>query len=178
MWIGSVPRWQWIAVLGMIFLVLGWGMISNPLLTIRSMLIIVGIALICAGVYGIIASKQAPAERNLLWGAICCMVLGVASILLTRLTAEVWAYVIAVQSLVAGIVQAALIIEVRHEPLPRLALILSAALSLLLGLLLFLKPITAFMAFLAFFGLCALVGGILLMIIALDAATNGPNREY
>jgi uncharacterized membrane protein HdeD (DUF308 family) len=164
-----LQRWQALAVLGALALLLGVGIILNPPVAVKSLLTIFGIASISVGLYGFFAGERTDAPGDAFWGALFCVLLGVASIVITELTWAILAYVVAVQCGVAAVVQVSLIVELRHERVLVRVLSLSTILSLLLGVLLVLSPITSLLALCAIFGFCLLVAGILLLILAFDA---------
>ncbi|HKD77474.1 MAG TPA: DUF308 domain-containing protein [Ktedonobacterales bacterium] len=166
-----LQRWQTLAILGALALLLGVGTIVNPPVAVKSLLTIFGLAAISVGLYGFFADERSSAPGDTFWGALFCVMLGVASVVLTELTWTIMAYVVAVQCGVAAVVQVSLIVEMRHERVLARVLSLSAILSLLLGLLLVLTPTTTLMALFAFLGFCLLVIGIVLLILAFDAHT-------
>ncbi len=165
------------AILGVFAVLLGVGIILNPPVAVKSLLIVFGLVAIGVGLYGCFTGERLPAPDDTVWGALLCVLLGAASLIVTQLTWQILAYVVAVQCFIAAIAQVSQIVEVRHERMLQRVLSLSAILSVMLGLLLILAPTTTLMALFAIFGFCLLVVGILLLILAFDARAIATHQK-
>jgi uncharacterized membrane protein HdeD (DUF308 family) len=160
-------RWWAVVVRGVAAIVFGVLTLLVPGVTLAALVLLFGAYAIVEGIFNVIASLSGgPAGERwwvLLFEGIVSIAAGVVTFLWPGLTALVLLWVIAGWAIVTGVLEIAAAIRLRREIEGEWTMALSGALSILLGIGIFVLPAVGALAVAATIGVYAIVFGVLLL---------------
>lgn len=170
MWTLLSRNWWVFLLRGVLAVIFGILALIWPDVTLLTLIILFGAYALVDGIFAIIAGIAAYGTAERWWAEVIEGVLGMAIGLLTLFwpgaTALVVLYFIAAWAVVTGILEIAAAIQMRRYISGEWLLILSGAVSVIFGLLLFLFPGAGALGLITVIGAFAILFGILLIVLA------------
>lgn len=170
--VATLARHWWVLLLrGLAAIVFALLTSAQPDIALAALVLLFGAYVLIEGVLGVgnaIAARRDNREwwLLLLW-AVAGVVVGVLTFMRPDVTTLALLYYIAAWALVSGVMQIGLALRVRRAVTGEWALILSGALSVLFGVLLFAQPASGAVAIAWLIALYAYLYGVLLVLLAL-----------
>ena len=159
-------HWWVVLLRGILAILFGLMAYAWPGLTIAVLVLLWGAYALVDGIFEVIAGV-----RGKWWGLVFLGLLGIAAGIVTFLwpgiTALVLLWMIAIWAIVVGVLQIAAAIRLRKEVQGEWLWILSGVLTVLLGVVLILRPGAGALSVLWLIGAFAILWGVLLCILAL-----------
>lgn len=167
----------WIVVLRGIFAVLfGIGAIIWPGLTVTVLVILFGAYSLVDGIFMLIAGIRGGAGVHrlpLIGQGILSIVLGILVLAWPGLTALALLYFIAVWAIIIGIIQIVSAVQLRKEIANEWFLGIAGAISVLFGLICFIRPLSGALAVIWLIGIYAILFGIVLIVLGFRLRSMG-----
>jgi uncharacterized membrane protein HdeD (DUF308 family) len=165
-----IRNWWAIAVRGILGILFGLAAFVFPGITLGALILLFGVYAVIDGVFAIVAGIRA-AEHHERWGVlllegIAGIAAGVLTLVWPALTAVVLLYVIAVWSLIKGILRIAAAIRLRRTIQGEWLLGLNGVFSVVFGILLIAMPAIGLLTLVWLVGAYAIIFGILLLGLA------------
>lgn len=177
-----VRNWWALALRGVAAIVFGLLAFLMPAFTLVWLVLLFGAYVLVDGVFSIITGIRA-AERHERWWpfaleGLASIVLGVLTFVMPAATALVLLYFVSAWAIVTGLIRIGAAIRLRREIQGEWLLILNGALSVVLGILIFVRPAAGLITLVWLIGAYATVFGIVLVGLAfrLRAHTRGAAR--
>jgi len=161
-------HWWVLALRGLLAVIFGALALIWPAITVSALVILFGIYAIFDGLlslFSALTNRNRPGWLLLLIGSIAGIAVGILTFIWPRVTALMLLYVIAAWALVTGVLELVAAFQLRRELEGEWALALAGATSIILGLLLALRPSSGLIAVAWFVGVYAILFGILLIIL-------------
>jgi uncharacterized membrane protein HdeD (DUF308 family) len=163
-------NWGWVMLRGVAALIFGLLTLFNPGISLVVLVIFFGAYAIVDGIFAIISALANRREERH-WGALLVnglisLAIGIVTFIWPGITAFALLYLIAAWALITGIMEIATAIRLREIIRGEWLLILAGALSILFGILLFVRPGAGALAVVLWIGAYAVVFGILLIVLA------------
>ena len=176
-----LSRAWWVFLLrGVMAIVFGLGALLVPAITLSLAILIYGAYALADGVVATIGAFGGRSKGGFSWAVLLIGLLGIGAGLVTfvypGLTALVLLYLIAGWSILRGIVEIAVAIELRKEIQGEGWLILAGLTSVLFGMFLVLRPGAGALAVLWIIGVFAIVFGIVNILLAMRLKGLTPAR--
>jgi uncharacterized membrane protein HdeD (DUF308 family) len=164
-------NWGWIALRGVAALVFGILTFLAPGLSLATLVLLFGAFALANGVFEIISAvtnrEGEPHWVAALIGGILSVGAGLVTLFLPGITAIVLLYWIAAWAIVTGIAEVVTAIRLRRELTGEWMLVLAGVLSVVFGVVLFVRPGVGALALVLWIGAYAVVLGIVLIGFAL-----------
>jgi uncharacterized membrane protein HdeD (DUF308 family) len=164
-------NWRWVVLRGIVALAFGIMAFIWPAITLAALVLLWAAYAFADGVFALIAAFRIRDRGRPFWAMVIVGVLGIAAgvvgILWPGMTALVLLMFIAAWAFFMGIFQIVAAVRLRKEIEGELLLGLSGVLSLLFGLLLFLRPGEGALAVVWLIGAYAVFFGVLLIILGI-----------
>lgn len=178
-------NWWFLVVNGLIAILFGIfllffdkDMIQILMIYIGIGVIVMGAVLLLAAIRNIKADKQAG---MLLFESILILIIGLILILFPSFSLKFFLIIIGVWAIILGIVQLAILINIKEKIASKNILLFNGALTIVLGVMLFFDPITTAGFLLKILGVLAIIFGILMIYFGFVLKTikmalegNGP----
>lgn len=163
-------NWWALALRGVFAIIFGLIALINPGLTLFALVFLFGAYSLVDGVFGVAAAVRA-AEAHNRWGwllveGIAGIVAGIVAFVVPGITAIVLLYLIAAWALVTGVFELIAGFRLRGHLANEWLLLLSGAASIILGVLLIVRPGAGALALLWLIGFYAILFGVLMLILA------------
>lgn len=163
-------NWWALAIRGVLAILFGLIAFLNPGVTLAALVLLFGAYAVIDGVFTIIAGVRA-AERHERWWPLALE--GVASIL-AGVIAFVWPaataiallFLVAAWAIVTGVLEVAAAVRLRKEVQGEWLLILNGLLSLVLGVILLVRPGAGLLVLVWWIGAYAVIFGVILLMLA------------
>jgi uncharacterized membrane protein HdeD (DUF308 family) len=163
-------RWWAIALRGVVAIVFGILAFVWPGITVTALVLLFGAYALVDGVFAVVAALSGAGQGVPLWALLLEGLAGIAAGILTFLwpgvTELVLLLFIASWAVVTGVLEIIAAIRLRAVLRNEWALVLSGVLSILLGILFFISPITGALVIAYWVGAYAILFGILLLVLA------------
>jgi uncharacterized membrane protein HdeD (DUF308 family) len=161
-------NWWLVALRGALAVVFGVLTLVWPDVTLLALILLWGVYALVDGVSSIVLGAAVPGHRwaNVLIGVVGVLA-GLVAILLPGETAVVLLVIIAVWAVVAGVIQVAAALALRRQLKHAWFLVVTGALTLVLGVVLLLNPGAGALALVTTIAVFALIWGISLILLAL-----------
>lgn len=164
-------NWGWMMLRGVAALIFGLLTLFNPGISLVVLVIFFGAYAIVDGIFTIIASVANRREERhwvaLLVNGLISLAVGIVTFLWPGITAFALLYLIAAWALITGIMEIVTAIRLREIIRGEWLLVLAGVLSVLFGILLFVRPGAGALAVVLWIGAYAVIFGILLIVLAL-----------
>ncbi len=168
-------NWWMVVLRGVLAILFGVAAFVWPGITWFSLVILFGAYAIFDGVIAVVTglrqAKDSPRWWVFLLEGLVSIGAGVAAFLWPGVTAYVLVIVIAAWAVITGILEIAAAIRLRHEITNEWMLGLGGLLSVVLGVLLFLRPVAGGLALVWMIGAYALIFGVLLIALGFRLRT-------
>jgi len=185
----TLSNYWWVfLVRGIVAILFGLAALAWPGLTIATLVIVFGAYALVDGIFAIIDGISTRSENDRWWAEILIGLAGVVAgiwvMAYPGLTAVGLMYFIAAWWLVTGVVQIFYAIRVRKEIANEWYLILTGALSAVLGIAFMLFPGKGALSLIWVIGIYAIVFGILFVLLSFrvkklgDNLSGGPGRPF
>ena len=163
-------NWWALALRGVFAIIFGLIALINPGLTLLALVFLFGAYSLIDGVFGVAAAVRA-AEAHNRWGwllveGIAGIVAGIIALVVPGLTAIVLLYLIAAWALVTGVFELIAGFRLHGHLANEWLLLLGGAASIILGVLLIVRPGAGALALLWLIGFYAILFGVLMLILA------------
>jgi uncharacterized membrane protein HdeD (DUF308 family) len=163
-------NWWALALRGVFAIIFGLIALINPGLTLLALVFLFGAYSLIDGVFGVAAAVRA-AEAHNRWGwllveGIAGIVAGIIAFVVPGITAIVLLYLIAAWALVTGVFELIAGFRLRGHLANEWLLLLGGAASIILGVLLIVRPGAGALALLWLIGFYAILFGVLMLILA------------
>jgi uncharacterized membrane protein HdeD (DUF308 family) len=163
-------NWWALALRGVFAIIFGLIALINPGLTLLALVFLFGAYSLVDGVFGVAAAVRA-AEAHNRWGwllveGIAGIVAGIIAFVVPGITAIVLLYLIAAWALVTGVFELIAGFRLRGHLASEWLLLLGGAASIILGVLLIVRPGAGALALLWLIGFYAILFGVLMLILA------------
>lgn len=163
-------NWGWMLLRGVAALIFGLLTLFNPGITLVVLVIFFGSYAIVDGVFTIISAIANRHEAShwvaLLINGVISLAVGIVTFVWPGITAFALLYLIAAWALITGITEIVTAIRLREVIRGEWVLVLAGVLSILFGILLFLRPGAGALAVVLWIGAYAVIFGILLIVLA------------
>jgi uncharacterized membrane protein HdeD (DUF308 family) len=176
--VSALSRAWWLVLIrGLLAIVFGIAAFVWPGITLLVLVAFFGAYMFVDGVVALVAAIQFRHERErwpaLLLEAVIGIVIGVVTFLVPGITALAWIYTIAAWAIVTGILEIVAAIRLRRAIANEWFLLLSGALSIVLGVVLALLPLAGLIAWVWVIGAYAVIFGALLIGLAFRLRSAG-----
>jgi len=166
-----VRNWWALALRGVAAIVFGLLALIMPAFTLVWLVLLFGAYVLVDGVFSIIAGIRA-AERHERWWpfaleGLASIVVGILAFVMPAATALVLLYFVAAWAIVTGAIRIGAAIRLRREVRGEWLLILNGALSVILGILIVVRPGAGLLTLVWLLGVYAVVFGVMLVGLAL-----------
>jgi len=163
-------NWWALALRGVFAIIFGLIALINPGLTLLALVFLFGAYSLIDGVFGVAAAVRA-AEAHNRWGwllveGIAGIVAGIIAFVVPGITAIVLLYLIAAWALVTGVFELIAGFRLRGHLANEWLLLLGGAASIILGVLLIVRPGAGALALLWLIGFYAILFGVLMLSLA------------
>ena len=169
--IGIARNWWILAGRGLLAIALGLYLVLLPGMALATMILAFGIAVLVAGILGIIAAMRVHDQHErsfaLAVEGVICLLFGLLALLRPDATAFVWLFLISGFAVVSGILHMAAAIQLRRQIEGEWVLILNGALTTLLGVRMLLLPWAGLLSLAWLIGIYSLCFGVLLVALAI-----------
>lgn len=175
---GLARNWWLLAIRGIAGILFGIGAFVWPGLTLSVLILLVGAYALVDGLFALIAGIGARRWLMALEG-LAGLILGVLTFVWPGITALVLLYFIAMWSIITGVFEIAMAVQLRKVIANEWMLILSGILSLILGFVLIVYPGAGALSLIWLIGAYALIFGIVTLGLAfrLRSAHNNVDRQ-
>lgn len=179
---GSKVMWEALVVRGVAGILFGIAAVFWPALTLVTLVYIISIYILVSGVVGMVESVvNMTRGESWFWAMVLGIVeLGVGLYLVRHpsVTFTTFILVAGLLFIARGVFEGVMALLEENAATPRMLMIISAVLSVLVGIVLLLQPASGGVAFVWILGLYALVTGPIWIALALDVknATEGKRR--
>lgn len=164
-------RWWVFVVRGVLAVVFGVIALVWPETTIQVLVILFGIYAVLDGLFALVTALTSRRRRGGWWlllvEAVAGIGAGVLAFVWPQVTAVALLYLIAGWAILTGLLELLAALQLRREIEGEWALVLAGVVSIILGLLLALRPGSGLIAVVWFIGAYALVFGVLLTVLGL-----------
>lgn len=163
-------HWWIVALRGLLAVIFGVVALIWPTTTVHALVILFGIYAVVDGLFSLfsaLTSRRRGGWWLLLIEALAGIAAGIAAFIWPQVTALVLLYLIAAWAFLTGILELIAAFMLRRQVEGEWALGLAGAISIVLGLLLALRPSSGLVAVVWFIGAYAIVFGILLVVLGL-----------
>src|SRR5262249_10239510 len=164
-------NWWALALRGVLAIVIGLIAFLQPGVFVASLVLLFGAYVLVDGVFSIIAGIRA-AERHERWWpfaleGLASIVVGILAFVMPAATALVLLYFVAAWAIVTGAIRIGAAVRLRREVRGEWLLILNGALSVILGILIVVRPGTGLLTLVWLLGVYAVIFGVMLVGLAL-----------
>ena len=168
--------WWTLGVRGLIAVLFGLAAIFWPKLTLFVLVILFGIFVLLDGLMALIVAIQGRKSYRQWWVLLLEGLVGIAFAVLTfvwpAITALILLYLIAYWAIVTGVFEIASAFTARLPMLYEWTIALAGILSIILGLLLAVRPVAGLLSLVWLIGVYAIIFGILLIVRAFQFRTT------
>lgn len=162
-------HWWVLALRGILALVFGVLALVWPAITVRVLVILFGVYAVVDGLFSLFSALVNPRRQRGWWllliEAVAGVAAGIVAFVWPQITAFALLYLIAAWAILTGILELIAAFQLRREVEGEWMLVLAGVVSILLGLLLALRPGSGVIAVVWFIGAYAIVFGVLLIIL-------------
>jgi uncharacterized membrane protein HdeD (DUF308 family) len=165
-----VRNWWVVALRGFAALIFGVLAFARPAAGIAALIILFGCYALINGiltVFAVIANRHGEQQWvSMLFGGLLSIAVGLLTFMMPGVTAIVLLYIIGAWAIITGLAEIATAIRLRRVITGEWMLLIAGVLSVLFGLVLFVRPGVGALAVLAWIGVYAILVGILLLAVA------------
>ncbi len=165
-------NWKWMIARGIISIIFGIVVVYNPLAAATALALFFGAYVFIDGVFAIVSIFTSRIARAHFWSFLIEGIAGIAAGILTFFLPEITLYglVILVSSwaFVTGIFEIISAIKLRKIIDGEFLMIVSGLLSVVFGILIFLRPFASIVVMIYLIGIYAVIFGILLILLGIS----------
>ncbi|MDP9849906.1 HdeD family acid-resistance protein [Streptosporangium lutulentum] len=173
----ELARTWWVYLIrGLCALLFGLLALIWPGITLYALVVVFGVYAIANGVFELFSSGRGGARSWMVVSGVGSILIGAAVLLWPGITALVLLLLIAAWAVVVGILEIVAAIRLRRVAAGEWTFVVSGALAVLFGVLLFLWPVASAMAVLWLIGVMAILYGISLVAMAFRLRGVGFHR--
>jgi uncharacterized membrane protein HdeD (DUF308 family) len=170
-------RWWAVFLNGLLEIAIGAMALAWPGATLVALILLFAAFCIADGITALIAAGAIGARERpwgqLVWAGLLSLAIGIAAFLWPRITAVALLVLIAAWAILRGVLEIVAAIRLRDLIDDEWRLVLAGAVSVLFGLLLLVWPGAGILALVWLVGVCALLRGLLLVMLAMRLHSGG-----
>ncbi len=162
--------WWMLALRGVLALLFGVAALVWPRIALETLVLLFGAFALVDGIIGIVVAVQSRHMFDRWWvwllEGLAGLAIGVATFIWPALTEKMLLYLIAAWAIVTGVFEVIAAVELREIIEREWLLVLDGILSVILGVLLVIRPAAGALALTWLIGLYAILVGVLLLLLA------------